>query len=59
VKQYSISKLDAARLIFGGMESQFSASGKSTGKRFCELLIACCSEALERKQQSSFSDPEE
>ena len=56
LKQYSISELDAARLIFGGMGSQFSASSKSTGKRFCKLLVACCSEALESKQQSSFPD---
>ena len=55
-KQYSISELDAARLIFGGMGSQFSASGKTTGKRFCELLVACCSEAIEGKQESSSCD---
>ncbi len=56
LKQYSISELDAARLIFGCMGSQFSASGKTTGKRFCELLVACCSEAIERKKQSSSPD---
>src|SRR5688572_5050689 len=46
-KQYSMSEIDAARLIFGGIENQFNASGNSTGKRFCELLVACCSEALQ------------
>ena len=34
LKQYSISELDAAHLIFGGIESQFNAMGKSTGERF-------------------------
>src|SRR5918999_1778168 len=56
LNRYSMSELDAARLIFGVIENQFNASGKSTGKRFCELLVACCSEALERKQQSSLRD---
>jgi hypothetical protein len=56
LKQYSISELHAARLIFGGTEDQFNASGKSIGKRFCELLVACCSEAIERKQESSSAD---
>ena len=32
--QYSISDLDAAQLIFGGLESQFNAGAKSTGERF-------------------------
>jgi hypothetical protein len=50
-KRYSISELDAARLIFGGMGTQFNASGKSTGKRFCELLVACCSEAIEAQER--------
>jgi hypothetical protein len=48
--QYPISELDAARLIFGGIENQLKAMGKSTGERFCELLVKCCSEAIERKQ---------
>jgi hypothetical protein len=56
-KQYALSELDAARFVFGGMESQFRANGKSTGTRFCELLIKCCSEAIERKQESSSPDP--
>jgi hypothetical protein len=56
-KQYSISELDAARLIFGGIENQLNAMGKSMGERFCKLLVECCSEAIERKQESSFSDP--
>ena len=44
-KQSSISELDAARLIFGCIENQLKAMGKSTGERFCELLVKCCSEA--------------
>jgi hypothetical protein len=55
-KQYSISELDAARLIFGGIENQLNAIGKSTGERFCELLVKCCSEAMEQKQESSSVD---
>ena len=52
-KQYSISDLDAAQIIFGGMRSQFNESSKSMGERFCEMVIKCCSEAIERKQESS------
>ena len=52
-KEYSFSDLDAAQLIFGGIGSQLNAMGKSAGKRFCELLIKCCSEAIKRKQESS------
>lgn len=52
-KQYSISELDAARSIFGGIEIHFKAIGKSLGARFCELLAKCCNEAIERKQESS------
>jgi hypothetical protein len=51
--QYSISDLDAARLIFDGIENQLNAMGKSMGERFCELVIKCCSEAIEHKQESS------
>jgi len=54
-KRYSISELDAARLIFGGFENQLKAVGKSTGERFCELLVKCCSEAIKRKRE--FSSP--
>ena len=54
--QNSISELDAAQLIFGVMKNQFNAIGKSTGERFCELLVKCCREAIERKQQSSSPD---
>jgi hypothetical protein len=56
LKQYSIGELDAARLMFDGIENQLQAMGKSTGERFCELLVKCCSEAIQRKQQSSVSD---
>ena len=38
-------RLDAARLIFGCIENQLKAMGKSTGERFCELLVKCCNEA--------------
>jgi|SRR5688572_18056684 len=55
-KQYPISELDAARSMFGGIENQLNAMGKSMGERFCELLVKCCSEAIERKQQSSSPD---
>ena len=52
-KQYSISDLDAAQIIFGAMRSQFNESSKSMGERICEMVIKCCSEAIERKQESS------
>jgi hypothetical protein len=52
-EQYSITDLDAAQTIFGGMRSQFNDSGKLMGERFCEMLVKCCSEATERKQESS------
>jgi hypothetical protein len=55
-QQYSISNLDAARLIFGGIENQLHAIGKSTGERFCELLVKCCSEAIQRRQESLSPD---
>ena len=55
-KQYSVSELDAARSIFGSTENQLNAMGKSMGERFCELLVKCCSEAIERKQESSSPD---
>ena len=51
--QYSITDLDDAQLIFGGLESQFNAGAKSTAERFCKLIFKCCSEAIERMQQSS------
>ena len=52
-KKYSMSDLDAAQTIFGGMRSQFNDSGKLMGERFCEMLVNCCREAIERKQESS------
>ncbi len=55
-KQYSISELDAAQLIFNDLRGQLNAISKSTGERFCELLVECCSEATERKQRSSPPD---
>jgi hypothetical protein len=53
LKQYSLSELDAAQLIFEGIRSQLNARGKSTGERFCELLVKCCSEAIQRQQKDS------
>ena len=41
-RQYPISDLHAAQLIFGGMGSDFKAMSKSTGQRFCEMLVKCC-----------------
>ena len=52
-KQYSESDLEAAQIIFGGMVSRFNESGNLMGERFCELLVKCCSEAIERKPESS------
>ena len=52
-KQYSISDLAAAQIIFGGMRRQFNDSGRLMGERFCEMLVKRCSEATERKQESS------
>ena len=54
-KQSSISELDAARLIFGDIKNKLKAMGKSTGERFCELLVKCCGEAIKRKRE--FSSP--
>jgi len=55
-KHYSITELEAAQLIFCGIGSHLNAISKSTGERFCELLIKCCTEASERDQQSSSPD---
>jgi hypothetical protein len=52
-QQCSISDLDAAQVIFGRILTHLNAIGKSTGGRFCELLVKCCGEAIERKQESS------
>jgi hypothetical protein len=46
LKQYRISDLHAARLIFGAIASDFKATGKPTGQRFCEMLVQCCEGAL-------------
>jgi hypothetical protein len=54
-KQYPISDLHAAQLIFGAIGTHFKAIGKSTGQRFCEMLVQCCEGALEQKQKSSYS----
>jgi hypothetical protein len=51
--QYSISDLDAARIIFAGLRTHLNDSGKLMGARFCELLVRCCDEAIDRKQRSS------
>jgi hypothetical protein len=46
LKQYPISDLHAARLIFRAMGIDFKATGKPTGQRFCEMLVQCCEGAL-------------
>ena len=38
LKQYPISHLHAARLVFRAIGIDFKATGKSTGRRFCEML---------------------
>jgi hypothetical protein len=45
-KQYPISDLHAARLIFRAIGSDFNATGKSTGQRFCRMLVQCFEGAL-------------
>jgi hypothetical protein len=42
LKQYSISDLHAALLIFHAIGIDFKATGKPTGQRFCEMLVQCC-----------------
>ena len=46
LKQYPVSDLHAARLIFRAIGSDFKATGKPTGQRFCEMLVQCCEGAL-------------
>ncbi len=54
-KQYSISDLHAAKVIFGAMGSDFKAIGKPIAQRFCEMLVQCCEGGLvERKRKSSY-----
>jgi hypothetical protein len=56
LKQYPISDLHAAQLIFGAVGSDFKAMGKSTAQRFCEMLVQCCEGGLfERNRTSSSS----
>jgi hypothetical protein len=45
-EKYPISDLLAARLIFGAIGNDFQANGKSTGQRFCEMLVQCCEGGL-------------
>jgi hypothetical protein len=45
-KQYPVSNLRAAQLIFAAMRNDFRATGKSTGQRFCEMLVKCCQDGL-------------
>jgi hypothetical protein len=53
-KQYPISDLHAAQLIFGAIGSDFKAIGKPNGQRFCEMLVQCCEgELLERKRKAA------
>ena len=46
LKQYPISHLHAARLIFRAIGIDFKATGKPTGQRFCEMLVQSCEGAL-------------
>ena len=46
LKQYPISDLHAARLIFRAIGSDFKTTGKPTGQRLCEMLVQCCEGAL-------------
>ena len=49
-KRYSIDYLHAAQLIFGAIGTHFKVIGKSTGQRFCDMLVKCCEGGLlERK----------
>ena len=54
-KQYSSSDFNGDHLMFGGIGRQSNAIGKSMGERFCELLVKCCRDGLERKQHFSSS----
>lgn len=54
-KQYPISELHAAQLIFGVIGSDFKAMGEATAQRFCEMLVPCCEDVLERNRKSSSS----
>jgi hypothetical protein len=42
LKQYPISDLHAARLIFRAIANDFKVTGKPTGQRFCEIMVQCC-----------------
>ena len=46
LKQYQISDLHAARLIFRSIGSDFKVIGKSTGQQFCEILVQSCEGVL-------------
>jgi hypothetical protein len=46
LKQYPISDLHAAQIIFGAIGSDFKAIGKSTGQCFCEMLVQSCEAGL-------------
>ena len=46
LKQYPVSDLHAARLIFRAIGIDFKATSKPTGQRFCEMLVQCCEGAL-------------
>ena len=52
-KQYPISVLHAAKLIFGAIGSDFKAIGKPIAQRFCEMLVQCCEGTVDRAQAES------
>jgi hypothetical protein len=39
LRQYTLSELHAAQVIFGAVGNNFKGIGKSTGQRFCEMLF--------------------
>ena len=55
-RQYPISDLHAAQLIFGSIGSDFKAMSKSTGQRFCEMLVQCCEGGLLHSSGASASN---
>jgi hypothetical protein len=54
LRQYPISDIDSAELIFGAIGSDFKALGKSICQRFCEMLVQYCEAGLlECKQKAA------
>jgi hypothetical protein len=51
-EQYSVTDLHAAQSIFGAIANQLTADSSSAGQCFCEMLVQCCRDGLERKRES-------